>query len=196
MGDNLKHYGVPGMKWGVRRYQPYPKGKRNAGKFIDSSKQTGGSSQNGSKSSGIKGALKSKGREISMARAQREIKNLSSKEAKTVLTRSQLENRFKRLSNTPNVGTSKSKKEYLNRENMSNAELKRKVDRLQLADNMRTEARNANPDVIEMGKKVAMVAAPFVVSKAFEKFAGTAFTEEVLKEIGEDTAKAVGKWII
>lgn len=164
--ETIEHYGVKGMKWGVRRYQPYPKGQRNAGKFLDASKNKGGSSQNGIKVSGVKGAIRSKGREISMVAAQREIKNLTTKDAQTVLSRVQLENRFKRLSSTPNVGTTKSKEEYLNRENMSNEELKRKVDRLQLADNMRVESRKANQEVIDMGKKIVAIAAPIAVQVA------------------------------
>lgn len=32
--DELKHYGIPGMKWGVRRYQPYPDGSGPKGKFV------------------------------------------------------------------------------------------------------------------------------------------------------------------
>lgn len=30
----LQHYGIPGMKWGVRRYQPYPNGSKRKGREV------------------------------------------------------------------------------------------------------------------------------------------------------------------
>lgn len=186
--DILQHFGVKGMKWGVRRYQPYPKGQRNAGKFIDAGKKTSGSEPTT--------RLQSKGRELSMALAQREIKNLSTKDAKKVVSRAQLENRYRQLSKTPNVGSMKSKADYRNREKMGDQELKRKVDRLQIAANMRTESRKANPEVIELGKKAATIAAPFVVSAVFKKVNGSEFTSDVLKDIGKQAGENVAKWVI
>lgn len=43
--EELKHFGVKGMKWGVRRHQPYQKGDGPKGKFIDAHKKADASKQ-------------------------------------------------------------------------------------------------------------------------------------------------------
>lgn len=191
MSDEIQHYGVKGMKWGVRRYQPYPKGSRNAGKFMDIQKQSG------DRKISVSSGIRSKGREITMARAQREIKNLSTSDAKKVVSRAQLENRFKKLTKTPNVGLNrKNIGEYLNRDTMGNEELSRKVERLQLADNMRQEARSVNPEIISIGKKAAAIATPFVVREVFKRLDGTEFSAEQLADMGKQASELAAKWII
>ena len=44
--EYLKHYGVLGMKWGIRRYQPYPKGQGHKGTFLGQKKQYTNAAEN------------------------------------------------------------------------------------------------------------------------------------------------------
>lgn len=167
----IKHHGVKGMQWGVRRYQPYSKGKRNAGKFIDAGKQK--ESSTSGETSILKSRISSKKRELSLAGVLKDINKLTTDEVQQVTTRARLENDLKRLSGTKNVGSESSQKEYRNRESMTNDKLKSIVTELQLRDNLRTEVKKANKDSIELGKKIAVIAAPLAVQVATSYMTGT-----------------------
>ena len=146
----LQHHGVKGMKWGVRRFQPYPKGEGRKGRFIGKIK----SNRN----------VRSKVREIKTLNKAR-LKNLdkmSTAEIRKETRRLALENKLKKYSKLDsNVSrvSGKDHADYLRRENMSDEELKRKVDRLISKAEFKKQANLANKGNLEVGKAIATTAA-------------------------------------
>lgn len=81
--EELAHYGILGMKWGVRRYQPYPKGHNQLKK--------------GGRFTGNKPKKMSK-----KERLEKEVSSLSDEELRSRLNRMNMEEQYKNLSTKRN----------------------------------------------------------------------------------------------
>lgn len=160
----IKHYGVLGMKWGVRKDQ--------------NAKKSGGGE------SALKANLASLKREREWSKVLRNVNNMTTKEVKEVTNRITKENDLKRLSRS-SVGDSKAKKDYLNRAKMSNQELSRKVGRLQAKENLQKQVMSASKEQRDFGKRVVNTAkslsATYAVSKMTNKKTTTSDIIDVLK---------------
>ena len=145
--EELQHYGVLGMKWGVRR--PIgPNGlirntAKKAKKIVDPK------SEDSKAVSGLrKKATKSKN-----------IKNMTDDQIRITTDRVNLENNMKRLAKTTD-----NKKIYKLKDRLSNEEIRAVNQRMQMEANLKESIRNANADTIKLGNSLATIAAKTTVS--------------------------------
>lgn len=81
-GDTLQHHGIKGQRWGIRRFQPYPKG-HTGGKEVGKAAKTKPQMSEDAK----------KARELQ----KRPVYELSNNELRDLNTRVQLEQNYKQL---------------------------------------------------------------------------------------------------
>lgn len=142
-GDILQHAGVKGMRWGVRKT-----GKQVAER--------------------VKSEVKSRKRELQWVNTARKADKMSTKDLMKVANRIQTENEFKRLTKTKfskeimtrkllgdkTLANKTDKQNYRNRGDFSDAELKRKVNRLRAKDQFGKAMMSASKEQVDLGKSI------------------------------------------
>lgn len=169
--DTLKHSGVKGMRWGVRHDEHRTLNPK------DSSQKPPGK---------IKKHINSLNRERQWKSVLKEIDNLSTKDLKTIQKRVDLENDLKKYSKSK-VANKSEKQAYLNRHEMSNEEIQRKVDRLKAKANLHKSIRDASKEQRELGIKIAQTGGSLAVNYTVNGRGPTGSVKAVVKTAVKDS---------
>lgn len=193
--DFLEHYGIKGMKWGIRRSRAElgygPPGEKKGGVLsrLRRKKSSGGGSVGSGKSSETKSDERKASEDISedamnfIKASQKPPNALSNQEIQILLTRANLNKQYDSMFNTSR--------------NDPNAQLRQKVERLRLENDMRKiqAEMNAKPDIHQkMQKRFKTASAGFTAYKKLDEATGGSMNKQLAKA-WKDVMKsgAVGK---
>ncbi len=127
----IKHHGVKGMRWGVRKAKP--------GKIT------------------LRDKLSSMKRERQWSKVLGEMDNLSNDQIALVSKRIGMENELKRLSKKSPAAKKSDKLDYVKRADLDNDQLNAKVVRLRAKDQLVRSVKDASKEQREMGEKAINV---------------------------------------
>ena len=166
LDDILQHYGVKGMKWGVRRNREKSKSLQKQYKEMEDSKSPGR----------VKQTLDSMKRERQWKKSLNNLDNMSNSEINKLANRIRLENDLKRLSKNSKAATRDDKRSYLNRAKLSDTELAYRVNRLRAKDNLTRSVGDATKDQRAAGRRFVMGAGSLALRYAMT---GTISTKDI-----------------
>lgn len=164
LDDVLQHYGVKGMRWGVRK----------------DNKIT------------LKDRVDSLRRERQWKKVLGEVDNLTNDQIRTVSKRIGLENDFKRLIKKSNMASSQDKNDYIKRADLDDHALSEKVNRLQYKDTLSKKVSDATKEQREFGEKVVNVGSSLALSYV-SNYGKTPSANEIFNAIVSPDKEAKGK---
>lgn len=156
--NELYHYGVLGMRWGFRRYQPYsliPRKSGEGGKEVGAAKKA-------SKSDGLKSTiskLQRKGTPLSEVKKSRKQKQ---EEVKSQKISDEKTARERKLKAAEVVKSGDAKLIYENRFNLTDAQLKTAINRIDTEKTLRGLVAEQNPSKIQKLSKAIEKVKPLV----------------------------------
>lgn len=187
--DTLEHYGIKGMRWGVRR-------KTNSdGVVVNSDKKE---KKTRHKATPLDKA-KSAGRELGQVAKLTKLESMPDEELKKVTDRLRNENEFQRLTRTKGATPYQRSKraEYNKRDKLSDEELASRVNRLRSEDLLRTEIKKANHGKIDGVNGILEGSSKVLVGQKvddnWKPSKNSIVTNEVVKGATNLMAQKVGK---